>query len=430
VVYVGSRMLHLTVEQFAIANIALTLVWLGVAFRILEPRKMFPRPAFRPVATAAAVVVMLAIATAAFAQETREAELAALQAEKAAQLRPYEPTMLERRIERLRIVLDAKKGPVYPFIGSVFSGGGLALGPGFIARLGDTGLLDAHVAWSVRNYKAAAGTFKLPTVKNNRIGVEMRANWLDAPEVAFYGTGNDSVKGDRTALFYRTTTIGVSTRVQATPFFAVGAGLDAIQMESGSTTMNASLGSANPSYRRSHAFAEFDWRKSPGYTTRGGLYRVDWSDYHQTNAGAQSFNRVDAEVRQFLPLLRENSIVALRVLASAAATASGESIPSVLLPDLGGSHTLRGYPTWRFRDRNRVLLTGEYRWRAGHFVDMALFMDAGQVAPRFKNLNIQDFRKTYGLGMSFHTPISTATRIEVARTGEGTSLIFSFSPSF
>jgi outer membrane protein assembly factor BamA len=102
----------------------------------------------------------------------------------------------------------------------------------------------------------------------------------------------------------------------------------------------------------------------------------------------------------------------------------------VLLPDLGGSHTLRGYPTWRFRDQNRVLLTGEYRWRAGHFLDMALFMDAGQVAPRFKNLNIQDFRKTYGLGMSFHTPISTATRIEVARTGEGTSLIFSFSPSF
>jgi hypothetical protein len=39
-------------------------------------------------------------------------------------------------------------------------------------------------------------------------------------------------------------------------------------------------------------------------------------------------------------------------------------------------------------------------------------------------------KTTYGLGMSFHTPSSTVTRIEVARTGEGTSLVFSFSPSF
>ena len=105
-------------------------------------------------------------------------------------------------------------------------------------------------------------------------------------------------------------------------------------------------------------------------------------------------------------------------------------MPDVLLPDLGGSHTLRGYPSWRFRDRNRLLLTGEYRWKAGHFVDMALFVDAGQVAPRFSDLDLKKFRKTYGVGMSFHTPISTVTRIEVARTREATSLVFSFSPSF
>ena len=52
------------------------------------------------------------------------------------------------------------------------------------------------------------------------------------------------------------------------------------------------------------------------------------------------------------------------------------------MPELGGSHTLRGYSSWRFRDRNRLLLTGEYRWTAGPFVDMALFVDAGKVAAR------------------------------------------------
>ncbi len=429
VVYFGSRMLHLTVEQFAIANIVLTFIWIGVAFMILEPRKTSPRLTLRPVATAAMVLVMVAIASTAFAQETREEARAAAQAQKAGELRPYEPTVLERRVERIGAFLNAKRGPVYPFIGSVMSGGGLAVGPGYIGRFGDTGVVDAHVAWSIRNYKTATGAVQLPKFADNRVGVEMHASWLDAPNVAFYGVGNDSIKADRTGLSYRTTTVGATARVQVAPLVAVGGGLDAIQMETGPTGA-ASLAAVSPSYRRSSVFAEMDWRQSPGYTSRGGLYRVEWSDYRQTNAGANSFNRLDAEVQQFVPILRENSVFAFRALASTTSTASGEEVPYVLLPDLGGSHTLRGYSTWRFRDRNRMLLTGEYRWKAGHFVDMSLFMDAGMVAPRFADIDIQNFRKTYGLGMSFHTPISTVTRIELARTSEGNSVVFSFSPSF
>jgi outer membrane protein assembly factor BamA len=206
--------------------------------------------------------------------------------------------------------------------------------------------------------------------------------------------------------------------------------MDAIQMETGATTIATPIAAASPSYRRGNVFAEFDWRQSPGYTNRGGLYRAEWFDYRQTNAGAHSFNRVDAEVQQFVPILRESSVVALRALVSSANPVSGGDVPVVLLPDLGGSHTLRGYPSWRFRDRNRLHLTGEYRWKAGHFLDMALFIDAGQVARRFSDFDVRDFKKTYGIGMSFHTPISTVTRIEVARTHEATSLVFSFSPNF
>jgi outer membrane translocation and assembly module TamA len=61
---------------------------------------------------------------------------------------------------------------------------------------------------------------------------------------------------------------------------------------------------------------------------------------------------------------------------------------------------------------------------------MALFLDAGKVASSANDLDLHGFKKTYGIGASFHTPTSTVTRIEVARTHEGTSLLFSFSPSF
>jgi len=366
---------------------------------------------------------LITVAMPAFAQDTREDQLAALQAEKATRLHPYEPTRLEQRLERVER-LDTSvfgAGPVYPFIGTVFDGGGLAVGPGYRARFRDTGTVDAHGAWSVKNYKAADAALKLPALAHERITVQMGANWLDAPDVAFYGTGNTSHQDDRHIGFaYRAATVGVSTRVQAAPHFAVGAGFDSIQIDS----------TIDPTYRRSHLFAELDLRTSPGYSTRGGLYRLDWSDYQQANTGNASFRRVDAEAQQFIPIFRENWVIALRALASSTQTAFGQDVPFFMMPDLGGSHTLRGYPAWRFRDRNRMLLTGEYRWTAGPLVDMALFVDAGKVAPRARDLNLRDLKATYGVGMSLHTPVSTLTRIEVARTGEGTSLVLSFSPSF
>ena len=61
---------------------------------------------------------------------------------------------------------------------------------------------------------------------------------------------------------------------------------------------------------------------------------------------------------------------------------------------------------------------------------MALFLDAGKVAPRLSELDLRGLATSYGVGISLHTPISTVTRIELARTREGNSLVFSFSPSF
>ena len=123
-------------------------------------------------------------------------------------------------------------------------------------------------------------------------------------------------------------------------------------------------------------------------------------------------------------------MIALRAATSSTETSNGNDVPYFLMPDLGGSHTLRGYSTWRFRDRNRLLFTGEYRWTAGPFVDMALFADAGKVAARFSDLDLHDLKQSYGIGLTLHTLNRTVTRIELARTREGMGLSFSFSPSF
>jgi ATP:ADP antiporter, AAA family len=417
-VYVGTGILHLTVPQFAGANVALTIGWLAIAVRIAHPRWSLPHLYARRLATAGAVVVVLAAATSASAQDTREAQLAAEQAEKATRLHEYEPTAAERRI-MLAEKLFVSERPVYAFIGSVMSGGGLAIGPGYRGRFADSGRFDLHAAWSVRNYKTIDATLHLPELANRRLTIEAAGNWLDAPNVAFYGIGNDS-SASRRDYAYRAATVGATARLQATRFVAAGGGMDLLAIDATDVS---------PTYRRTRAFAAFDWRTSPSFTRHGGLYRLDWSDYRDSG-NRSSFRRIDAEADQFIPLLRENWVVALRAGASTTDAANGNDVPYFLLPDLGGSHTLRGYPTWRFRDRNRLLMTGEFRWTAGPWIDMALFADAGKVAPRLADLGLRDLQHSYGVGVSVHTFERTLTRIEMARTREGIGLSFSFSPSF
>jgi AAA family ATP:ADP antiporter len=58
VVLLGTQRLHLTLQQFAVANIALTIVWLGVALLVLRPERM-RRPVLRPLMPAAAAIVLL-----------------------------------------------------------------------------------------------------------------------------------------------------------------------------------------------------------------------------------------------------------------------------------------------------------------------------------------------------------------------------------
>jgi hypothetical protein len=430
VVYVGAGVLQLSVQQFAMANVVLTLAWLMAALYLLEPHKRLPRVSMRPVAGAAAAVLLLVVATPAAAQDSREELLAAQQAEKARQLRPELPDAMERRLLTVDKALQMFSRPAYPFVGSVMSGGGLAIGPGYRGTFADTGTFDVHAGWSIRNYKTTDATLTLPAFADGRLSVGLRANWTDAPDVAFYGTGNDSSRDQRTGFGFGVTTVGVTARVKATSFLSAGVGLDTLRTEASVPGAETTMRTIAPNYRRTRLFAEVDTRTSPGYSRRGGLYRVEWSDYSQTNAGAYSFRRLDAEARQFIPLLRENWVIALRALASTTSTADGQDVPFFLMPELGGSQWLRGYSTWRFRDRNRLLLTGEYRWTAGRFVDMAAFLDAGRVAARAGDLDTAGFRKSYGIGMSLHTLTSTVARIELARTAEGTSLLFSFSPSF
>ena len=51
-------------------------------------------------------------------------------------------------------------------------------------------------------------------------------------------------------------------------------------------------------------------------------------------------------------------------------------------------------------------------------------------AANARDLDFTGLKHDYGFGARFHTPFSTVLRIDVARSSEGTSLVFATSPVF
>ena len=106
-------------------------------------------------------------------------------------------------------------------------------------------------------------------------------------------------------------------------------------------------------------------------------------------------------------------------------------MPYFLLPALGSGSTLRAYPSWRFRDRHSLLLSGEWRWIPNRkFLDLAFFYDAGKVTGRREDLNFAGLEQNVGLGFRLHGPLTTPLRIEIARAARAITWCFPAAPRF
>ena len=182
-------------------------------------------------------------------------------------------------------------------------------------------------------------------------------------------------------------------------------------------------------YLHSHAGVGIDTRPAPDYARRGGSYGVTFRDFTDTD-GDYGFKQVDYEAIQHIPLLRDAWVISLRAAASTTGTKTGQQIPFFMLPSIGGGSSLRGYGSWRFRDRNSVLLQAEWRIIVNRFVDTALFYDTGKVTAHTRDLNLRDLEDDYGFGFRFHGPLTTPLRIDFAKSHEGLSIVFASSAVF
>jgi hypothetical protein len=186
---------------------------------------------------------------------------------------------------------------------------------------------------------------------------------------------------------------------------------------------------ASPTYLHSQGGAALDWRTAPGYTRTGGFLAVTGHHFADTD-DHYSFRRVDYDVIQHVPVLRDTWVVSLRGRVETTFVDDSQLIPFFMQPALGGGSTLRGFASWRFRDRHSLLLSAEWRVLVNRFLDTAVFYDAGKVTSRISDLDLDGLKSDYGFGFRFHGPLATPLRIELARSNEGLQLVFSAHAPF
>ena len=157
----------------------------------------------------------------------------------------------------------------------------------------------------------------------------------------------------------------------------------------------------NPAYLHTTASAAFDWRPAADYARRGGLYKIARHHYADRDS-TYSFSRLDAEVVQHIPILRENWVISLRGRLETTLD-DDDQVPYFLLPSLGSGSTLRGYSSWRFRDRHACCCRASGGgFRIALALDMAFFYDTGMVAPRLDAIALGSFVSNFGVGVRFH----------------------------
>ena len=133
---------------------------------------------------------------------------------------------------------------------------------------------------------------------------------------------------------------------------------------------------------------------------------------------------------QHIPILRDTWVLSLRGRVETTSIKDDEEIPYFMLPSLGSGSTLRAFSSWRFRDRNSMLLQGEWRVMVNRVLDLALFYDTGKVTAHTSDLSFDGLKSDFGVGVRFHGPLSTPLRVELAHGSEGLNIVFSSSSAF
>jgi hypothetical protein len=339
-----------------------------------------------------------------------------------------------------------RKSGVFPEMGNMVTGAGwISAGVGYRHFFGDRVMVEASTGLSWRAYKMAQARVELTPFGDDRVAVGAQTRWQDLTQVNYFGNGPDTLESLRSQYRMKTTdTVGYAT-VRPRRWLALHARagmLSGPELSAPGGAFKRDLPSTfdvfpadavfqlaeQPDFLHSELAVVADTRDEPGYPLRGGVYRVAWSRYDDRGADWFAFDRYEAEAAHFMPLRTTNVILGVRGWLAGTAADERHHVPFYLAPSLGGSNTLRGYHDYRFHDRSVALVNTEVRVAVFQHVDLVGLWEAGNVAPRVGDLNLD--KRSYGVGVRVHSDRATFARLDFAWSDESMQVVFRLNDPF
>ncbi|HXV63815.1 MAG TPA: BamA/TamA family outer membrane protein [Vicinamibacteria bacterium] len=280
-----------------------------------------------------------------------------------------------------------------------------------------------------------------PRMGNIPLYATFRYRYL--PEEDFYGIGPDASLENRTSYLQKETRFYLRTGVQLGRNVALGAtgGLQWNELDSGRSTRYPSIETLfddteaprlddAPDYVRYGGQVFVDLRDEPGNPHRGLMVGASLERFDDREDGPGDFERFGIDVRGFLPLGSRQRVLALRSAVNIDRPETGARVPFFMQQSLGGSHTLRGFDSFRFRGEKLLLMQAEYRWEPVAFWELLVFSDAGTVSQATSELDLSTLEWDYGFGTRFKSYRDVVIRLEIAFSRETTRYYVRGSSSF
>ncbi len=185
-----------------------------------------------------------------------------------------------------------------------------------------------------------------------------------------------------------------------------------------------------PTFAVLHGSIAIDTRRDHRQQT-GGRFGVEWRHYDDREDAGYAFDLIQMQAQQDIALGSPSRTLLLHALAQQTTPATASAVPFYFQPTLGGGRSLRGYDRQRFRDLSAVLFQVEVEQRLHRYVAAAVFLDAGQVAPRLGDVRFGNLVTDYGAGLRLGRADGPGLRTDVAFGGESrVRLVVGFTTGF
>lgn len=319
--------------------------------------------------------------------------------------------------------------------GGIKPGSGAAAGPAVGYEFPDGSFVQAQAEYSIHSYKLLQTRYRSRRFGWKGATLSSRIRWQDAPSVALYELG--AVSPELRALYgERKTEYSARIMLHPTEVTRVAGGIGYERYRAGNGRIDRkedeSLGVVPPApglgaqfaFLHTFAAAGADTRPSGDASRRGARASVAVHRFTDRQGGAYSFSQFVAEGEQLFPVAKDRGALSLSGHLWAS---NGTAVPFFLMPTLGGGDYLRGYRTYRFRDRDAAVVTAQFLWRIHEWVDADAFVDVGSVSRRLSSLRLGASHPTQGVGVRVRSPKRTIFRIDLARSVEGFQLLVGFS---